>query len=761
MSVEANESGPGTTVPAVGVGSNGEVQPFYIVAAVHTVDEHSRVLKQDDTFAVFDHYGDVNPGGLGEEGLYHGGTRFLSNLRLRLGQERPLFLSSTVKQDNDLLAVDLTNPDVAQDGHVVVPRGTVHLSRVCFLWKGVFYQRLLLRNYQSSAVETALWLQLGADFADIFEVRGTRRGQRGQYLAGSVVGNEAVLGYRGLDGVVRQTRLMFTPAPASLDTERCQTRVAASDGQGSTLPETTLGARATFAVHLPGHGESAFDLAVVCEVPGETGQPIGFDDALGEMAADLARTQADACTLHGSNERFNDWVERAAADLHMMATTTAWGPYPYGGVPWFSTPFGRDGIITALEYLAFQPALARGVLGFLAAHQATEVVPEQDAQPGKILHEMRGGEMATLGEIPFGRYYGSVDATPLFVVLAGAYFERTGDRALLESIWPNVERALSWIDDYGDLDGDGFVEYARKTPRGLANQGWKDSHDAVFHADGLLAEGAIALCEVQGYVYAARRAGAELARGLGHRDRAERLEQQARELARRFEEAFWDEDLSTWALALDGAKRPCRVRTSNAGHCLFSGLGDPARARRAGSTLMAESSFSGWGVRTVAVGEARYNPMSYHNGSVWPHDNALIAAGLKRYGMPELALRILRGLFEASQFVDLHRLPELFCGFPLRPGEGPTLYPVACSPQSWAAATVFLVIQSCLGMTVHAERRQVSFYYPLLPDFLPELEIRNLRVGDASVDLLLRRHGDNVGINVLRRAGDVEIRSVM
>jgi glycogen debranching enzyme len=749
MSVESNAPNPRN--------GDGEVHPFYIVAASRTVDEHSRVLKQGDTFAVFDHYGDVNPGGLGEEGLYHGGTRFLSSLLLRLRHERPLFLSSTVKKDNDLLAVDLTNPDVAQDGHVAIPRGTIHLSRICFIWKGVCYARLHLRNYQSSPVDTALRLRLEADFADIFEVRGTRRAQRGEYLPGSAEGNVAVLGYRGLDGTVRRTRVIFTPPPASLDTDCCRPQAAAGGGQAGALPDTALSAQAAFPVHLPGHGETAFDLAIVCEVPGETNQTIGFDTALAELAGELNQAQADACTLHGSNERFNDWVERAAADLHMMATGTPWGPYPYGGVPWFSTPFGRDGIITALEYLAFQPVLARGVLGFLAAHQATEVVPEQDAQPGKILHEMRGGEMATLGEIPFGRYYGSIDSTPLFIILADAYFQRTGDRPFLESLWPNVERALGWIDESGDLDGDGFVEYARSTPEGLVNQGWKDSHDAVFHADGSLADGPVALCEVQGYVYAARLAAARLARIVGQGDRASRLEQQARELRRRFEEAFWCEDLATYALALDGAKRPCRVRTSNAGHCLFSGIAGPERARRTAGTLLNQQSFSGFGVRTVAVGEARYNPMSYHNGSVWPHDNALIAAGLGRYGLQALALRILGGLFEASQFVDLHRLPELFCGFPLRPHEGPTLYPVACSPQSWAAGAVFLLVQSCLGMTVHAEQRQVNFHYPLLPDFLEEVEIRKLRVGEASVDLLLRRHGEDVGINVLHRQGDVQI----
>src|SRR5262245_28874592 len=638
--------------------------PFYILATSPPADEQSRVLKHGETFAVFDHYGDVRSAGLQEEGSYHEGTRFVSGWTLRLGPNRPLILSSNVKRDNALLTVDLTNLDIPTETGVI-PRGTVHLFRSKFLWRGCCYERLRVHNHGLTPVKLAFSLRFEADFVDIFEVRGTRRTRKGEFLPPFFDRDALTLSYRGLDNVTRRTRIQFAPRPRRLTADEAQ-----------------------FELSLDPQQEGTFFITIAFETEESKPSPESYEHAASQAAGRLKEARAQASDIYTSNEQFNDWINRSYSDLHLMMTDMPGGPYPYAGVPWFSTAFGRDGIITALECMWVDPTIARGVLNFLAATQATAHIPERDAEPGKILHETRGGEMAALGEIPFGRYYGSVDATPLFVLLAGAYYERTGDRMLIEQIWPNVERALQWIDTYGDPDGDGFVEYCRHSRNGLVQQGWKDSNDSVFHSDATLADGPIALCEVQGYVFAAKRAAANLAMLLNRPEQAARLRSEAETLRERFEEAFWCDDLSTYALALDGKKRPCRVRTSNAGHCLFTGIASPERARRVADTLMREDSFSGWGIRTVACGEARYNPMSYHNGSVWPHDNALIGFGLARYRLSEGVLRVLTGMFDASLFVDLHRMPELFCGFPQRPGEGPTLYPVACAPQSWAAAGV-------------------------------------------------------------------------
>jgi len=710
-------------------------QNYYIATESSPADDRTRVLKHGDMFAVFDRYGDIEIAGLKEQGIFCQGTRFLSQLEFQLAYARPLLLSSTIKADNSSFAADLANVDISRNGSVAIPRDTLHVLRTKFLWQGVCYEQFEVVNYGASPVDIPFRVRFAADFADIFEVRGVTRKRRGERLADIVETDSVILSYRGLDNVIRRTHILGSPRPR---------KISASDIQ--------------FDAYLAPRTRVTFNLTISCEVgPEPYRHPKSFPRAWSATQTESSEVRRNSSKIHSSSDEFNRWIARSQSDLEMMIVGNPEPNYPYAGVPWFSTVFGRDGIITALECLWVNPAIARGVLEFLATHQATQLDPASEAEPGKILHEMRKGEMPALGEVPFRCYYGTVDATPLFVMLAHAYYNRTGDREMIERLWPNVERALHWIDKYGDSDGDGFVEYSRRSKDGLVQQGWKDSNDSVFHADGKLAEGPIALCEVQGYVYAAKRGAAYLALVLGDRERSSALESQAAALRERFDETFWCEEISTYVLALDGEKKQCKVRTSNPGHCLYTGVASADHAYAVAHSLIGKELFSGWGIRTVASGEARYNPISYHNGSVWPHDNALTAAGLARYGFKDIAAEILSGLLAVSTFVDLNRLPELFCGVDRRSREGPTLYPVACAPQAWSAAAAFLLLQSCLGLSLNADKKQIRLDGPYLPEAVPDLWIRDVRVGEACVDLFFERRANMVRLQILEKRGEVEV----
>jgi glycogen debranching enzyme len=708
---------------------------YYVRATSGLADQSTRVLKYGDTFAVFNRYGDIEALGSLHFGLFHSESRHLSRMVLRINNRQPLLLGSTVRQDNSLLTVDLTNFDQVTEHSGTVQRGLLHIFRSSFLDYAACHQMVRLINYGSEEIRISLTLQFDADFSDIFEVRGSKRERRGDTLPVQVLANEVVLSYRGLDRVERRTRLYFWQNPDLL---------AANE--------------ARFIFRLEPRVEQSILVDVFCERIDPKSPAELHSHSRVKTPSFYRKTLQDTGVIT-SSDRFNAWIARSESDLRMLTEGNPEGEYPYAGVPWFSTVFGRDGIITAMECLWVAPGMARSVLSYLAETQATETNLEQDAEPGKIIHEMRRGEMASLGEVPFGRYYGSVDATPLFVMLAGDYCQRTNDLTFLKTLWPHVEAALAWIEQYGDADGDGYVEYSQKSQRGLFQQGWKDSHDSVFHADGNIAKPPIALCEVQSYVYAAKVSAARLCLALGLVERAAKFSNEAATLKTRFNTDFWCEQLGTFALALDGEKNKCCVSTSNAGHALFSGVASNDHAQTVCDTLLSPSLFSGWGVRTVSSTEKRYNPMSYHNGSVWPHDNALIGCGFAHYGLPDKSLQILSALYEASSEIDLHRLPELFCGFHRRGNAcAPVLYPVACAPQAWAAGAVYLLLRACLGMTIDAIERCVQFENPQLPAAISELHIKGLKVDAASADLLIRRHSRGIDVEVLEKHGQLEIR---
>lgn len=710
---------------------------FRIRATAAATLERARVLKAGETFGLFDRFGDVQSVGEGPQGVYVGGTRHLSRFALLVENQPPLFLTSTIRSADSPLVVDLTNPDTSGRTRDSLSADSLLIRRYIVLLDGGCFQSICIRNHAQEELDVNLTLLFACDYADVFEVRGTPRKARGARGTPRVERDTVHSSYTGLDGKRRGTLFRFQPTPSELDEESATFRVRIGAGR-----QAVLSASVTF--------ESP-DCRSSVSLVGT------YTDAAEEAARRARATREGCCELTSSNELFNCWLSRSFDDLYLLTTETDHGPYPYAGVPWFSAPFGRDGLVTAFQCLWLEPALARGVIRYLAAHQATQEDPARDATPGKILHERRLGEMADLEEVPFGRYYGSIDATPLFIHLVAEYVRRTGDQDLLTAQFPAVERALDWLRQNDSHTAGPFLAYARKSGSGLVNQGWKDSGDAIFHADGTDAHAPIALSEVQGYAYAAYRSAAWLAQRLGKSELARDCTERAERLAQAFDAKFWCSELGTFAMALDGRGNPCRVRSSNAGQCLWSGIVAPERVPSLTRTLMNSAGFSGWGIRTIAEGEARYNPLAYHNGSVWPHDTSLIAAGLARYGEKDAALQLLSGLFDAARKFDLFRLPEVFCGLPRTRGGSPTPYPVACSPQAWASGAVFLLVQAALGVSIDARENLVRLDRPMLPPELDQLEIRRLRCGEGSVDLVFSRYHRDVGVEITRRSGDVRV----
>ncbi|WFP65888.1 MULTISPECIES: amylo-alpha-1,6-glucosidase [unclassified Mesorhizobium] len=671
-------------------------------------------LKQGDCFAVTDAYGDIRGAG---DGFFRDDTRVLSEFRLTVGGRPMSLLGASLSQDNVLFTSNLTNLPIQSAAGRDIPQGAIHIERVRLIWQDRLFDRITLSNYSREHSTIAVSLHFAADFRDMFEVRGSTRPKRGTVHVAKTDKASVLLGYDGLDGLPRLSVISFSQAPDRLGDNRADFLIAVTKRSSKVL-YVEVGPE-------------------VADIPGRD----RFRAAAARARFGMRAKRRHGATVHSSGRVFNDWVERARADVALLTTELSTGPYPYAGIPWFSTAFGRDGVISGLQMLWLNPGLARGVLAFLAEHQATETSPFIDSQPGKIMHETRKGEMAALRELPFGRYYGGVDTTPLYIHLACAYADRTGDMAFIDTLWPSLKAAAEWTEEASRATG--FVTYQRGAESGLANQGWKDSIDSVFHADGRMPKGPIALVEVQGYVFAAYRGLAALARRRGEFADAEHWENLAEEMRLAVERDFWMDDLNFYALAIDGEGEPCKVRTSNAGHLLYVGLSQPERAKMVADQLLSASFHSGWGVRTLADDAIFFNPMSYHNGSIWPHDTALCGVGLARYGERESVVRLMSGTFESAVHFNM-RLPELFCGFTRAPGEAPIAYPVACLPQAWSAGSTFMLMQACLGLEIDGWEGELHITRPRLPAGIDTLTLRHLSVGDRSVDLTFQRVGDRV-----------------
>lgn len=676
-------------------------------------------LKDADTFLVCDSYGDIEGDG---DGLFRNDTRVLSEFRLHIAGTKPTLLSAARSKDNVFLTSHMVNNPLTPLGGQHTPGGVVHIQRAKLVWDGILYERILCVNYGDGEAILPLSFTYGADFADMFEVRGTARQSRGVMQSPEVAECHVTLRYQGLDRLLRTTTISFSEPPSRL---------------------TANGAR--YLLVLPPATTKELHLEVGTDAPVQPSRR-RFRHAAAQARRAMRKRLRRGARLKSSGHLFNEWIERSRADIALLTTELATGPFPYAGIPWFSTPFGRDAIVTALQSLWLDPALAHGVLSYLAQTQATETSSFKDSAPGKIMHETRKGEMTTLGELPFGQYYGGIDTTPLFVMLAGAYADRTGDMALIDRLWPALAAALRWIEQSIDSNSLGLLAYDRGEKSGLANQGWKDSENSVYHADGQLAQGAIALVEVQGYAFKALQAMAELADRRGDGAAAVRWRSRAETLRRLVEERFWLEEAGFYGIAIDGSGVLCRVLTSNPGHLLFVGLPRPDRAEHVIGHLLSAAFDSGWGIRTVAVGQARFNPMSYHNGSVWPHDTALCVAGLARYGARDSVVRLFGEMFEAAVNFDM-QLPELFCGFARAAGEPPIGYPVACMPQAWAAGAPFQMLQACLGIRIDGWKKELHIDRPRLPIGIDRLAISDLSIGECRVHLNFERLGKQVVVS--------------
>jgi glycogen debranching enzyme len=714
------------------------------------------VLKRGNLFLVANRLGDVAPAGARDLGLFLTDTRHLSAWRLDVQGGPPLCLASQVSTEY-VAQIDFTVTSL-HEGDLLgtEPVNFVHLRRDQLI-DDVFVDRLALTNFLAHPVDFWITLSWAADFADVFEIRGARRSARGVYAMPRVEGDRVVLHYDGRDGRGYATEIRVD---------------GVSQAEGAPARLTSLGprgARVDFHLSPGGRADVAFSVACGIErtAPGlvrgpDEDRPVPprthrtFEARAAETRGAYDAWARQATRFSSTNGRLDGALAYAVADLKALTVWHFGGPVISAGIPWYTCPFGRDALISGFEALLAAPEIARDALGFLARLQGVRDDPERDEEPGKIPHEMRFGEMAAAGEVPHTPYYGSADATPLFLVLLDEYERWTADVRTVDALLPAAERALGWID--AATAADGLVWYARRTPKGLRNQGWKDSHDGVPFAGGRPAEPPIALVEVQGYAVDARRRMADLFARRNRGDEAARLRAAADAHARAIEERFWMERAGTYAIALDRSGQQVDAVTSNAGHLLLSGVPSTSRARSVAATLL--GGWSGWGIRTLAAGQPAYNPLSYHDGTIWPHDNALCAMGFARYGMTREAGQVLSALWDAAQHFRQQRLPELFCGLQREPGAFPVSYPVACSPQAWSSAAWFLLLRASLGLHADAPAGLLHVSTPALPSFLEGITLEGLRIGPAHATLRFQRGvgGGAAGEVVSVKGGPLRVR---
>jgi glycogen debranching enzyme len=694
------------------------------------------VLKENRIMMVSDEMGDIPAGNTQGLGLYFSDTRFLSAYEFRLNRLEPILLSASV-DESYVATFQMVNPVLLLDeGKRRIPQQSLSIRRSRFIYGGL-HERIGVQNCGSEAVEIEISLRIDADFRDMFDVRGYKRQSMGTVRPPEIDPQGISFTYDGQDGLLRRTEVVVNRPPTTSDDGMLTWRFHLATKETVTLVIDII----------PLVGENEPMLSYL------------YDDALQALQASYRRWHDNTTGINTDNAFLDrGLLRRSQMDLRILLEEFDSGLFPMAGIPWFSAPFGRDALITSIQTLMINPEIARGTLRYLAQHQGRNVDPSREEEPGKILHEARYGELANLKLIPHTPYYGSVDSTPLFLVCAVEMMDWLNDQDLFVELLPALLNALAWVDRYGDADGDGFVEYSERATGGVRNQGWKDSSDSLLYPDGRPAELPAALVEVQGYVYQAKVGLSRILERLGQSVLAERLAREAADLRRRFELKFWLDTEQFYAQGLDRFKTPIPSITSNAAHCLWAGIIDPERAELLRDRLMAPDMFSGWGIRTLSADSPHYNPMSYHNGTIWPHDNSIAAAGLRRYRHAEAAGQVIEGIMEAGIRMPNHRLPELFCGFrrDTRYNNGPAEYLVSCNPQAWGAGAAFHLMQTALGIVPDTTAGRV-YVNPIPFGQARSVEVHGMRVGNGKLSFKVAYNGGRPDVEVLEKPDDLAV----